>query len=86
MKRLFPSTKTKPRRDKPRRQGILTWLLRLGGALILVFGISTTVVFAQSDKGLKQQEDQLIRQIVPLPKAPTQAPVYRPAPAPPPRQ
>ncbi|MGB5961791.1 MAG: cellulose biosynthesis cyclic di-GMP-binding regulatory protein BcsB [Coleofasciculaceae cyanobacterium] len=86
MKRLFPSTKTKPRRDKPRRQGILTWLLRLGGVLILVFGISTTVVFAQSDKGLKQQEDQLIRQIVPLPKAPTQAPVYRPAPAPPPRQ
>jgi hypothetical protein len=89
MKRLFrsfSSTKTKPRRDKPRRQGVLKWLPRLVGALILVLGIGTTVVFAQSDKGLKQQEDQLIRQIVPLPKAPTQAPVYRPAPAPAPRQ
>lgn len=86
MKRLFPYRKTKPRRDKPRRQGVLKWLLRLVGALILVLGIGTTVVFAQSDKGLKQQEDQLIRQIVPLPKAPTQAPVYRPAPAPAPRQ
>jgi len=84
MKRLFRSfqpTKTGlPRRDKPRRLGALKWLLRLGSALILVLGISTAVVFAQNDKGLKQQEDQLIRQIVPLPNAPTQAPVYRPAP------
>ncbi len=90
MKRLFRSfqpTKTGPRRDKQRRLSALKlWTLRLCGALILVLGISTTVVFAQNDKGLKQQEDQLIRQIVPLPNAPTQAPVYRPAPAPAPRQ
>ena len=97
MKRLFRSSQSKPtplhRKHSERRLGSLVmswrkWLFRLGGALLLVLGISTTVVVAQSDKGVKQQEDQLIRQIapVPLPSAPTQAPVYKPVPAPQPRQ
>ncbi len=97
MKRLFRSSQSQPtplhRKHSERRLGSLimswrNWLFRLGGALLLVLGISTTVVVAQSDTGVKQQEDQLIRQIapVPLPNAPTQAPVYKPVPAPQPRQ
>ncbi|HAA30489.1 MAG TPA: cellulose synthase [Cyanobacteria bacterium UBA8553] len=44
--------------------------------------MSASIVVAQSDGGIKQQEDQLIRQYS-LPSAPSKAPVYKPIPAPP---
>ncbi len=55
------------------------WLLLLCGALILALGMSATFVVAQSDQGLKQQEDQLIRKYT-LPSSPSEAPVYKPKP------
>ncbi len=55
-------------------------LLLLCGALVLVLGMSATIAVAQSDRGIKQQEDQLIRQYA-LPSAPSKAPVYKPIPA-----
>jgi len=61
------------------------WLLVLCGALVLVLGMSATLVVAQSDSGLKQQEDQLIRDFV-LPSTPTKPPVYKPIPASPPQK
>jgi hypothetical protein len=87
MNRLFrhsqPTTPSSQGRDRrQRRPRPVMRLFILCGALVLILGMSATLVVAQSDRGLKQQEDQLIRQIVPLPNAPTKAPVYKPIPAP----
>jgi len=91
MKRLFrrsqsttAATQHGQRRPNPTTVRPLMWLLPLCGALVLVLGMSATLVVAQSDSGLKKQEDQLIRQYV-LPSAPTKAPVYKPIPASPSR-
>jgi len=73
----------KKRTTRNKRQ--IKGLLGICSALVLVLGVSVTLVVAQNDSGLKQQEDQLIKQYV-LPKAPTKEPVYKPVPAPPPRQ
>lgn len=88
MKRLFRSfqlptatAKDRSRRtpgNAPTRQRL--WLPVFCGALILVLGMSATIAVAQSDRGIKQQEDQLIRQYA-LPSAPSKAPVYKPIPA-----
>ncbi len=83
MKRLFrcsqPTTADTNRGQRPPRPALtrpITWLLLLCGVLILVLGMSSTFAVAQSDRSLKQEEDQLIQQYV-LPKAPTKAPVYK---------
>ena len=68
-------------------------LLVLCGVLILVWGMTASLGSAQSDSpsasptsgDLKQQEDQFIRQYD-LPSAPAEPPVYKPRPAPPPRE
>lgn len=88
MKRLFgrsqsttaAATQHGKRRPNPTTIHPFMWLLLLCGALILVLGISATLVVAQSDSGLKKQEDQLIRQYV-LPSSPSKPPVYKPIPA-----
>jgi len=95
MKRLFLRSQLKKAglhgRDRTqRRLGLprMTSLMRLFilcGTLVLVLAMSASFVVAQSDRGLKQQEDQLIRQIVPLPNAPSKAPIYKPVPAPAPQ-
>ena len=95
MKRLFLRSQLKTtglhRRDRTqRRLGLprMTSLMRLfilWGTLVVVLAMSASFVVAQSDRSLKQQEDQLIRQIVPLPNAPSKAPIYKPIPAPAPQ-
>ncbi|MGQ4647084.1 cellulose biosynthesis cyclic di-GMP-binding regulatory protein BcsB [Lyngbya aestuarii] len=61
------------------------WLLVFFSTLILVLGISTTVVFAQSDSSLEKQENQLIQEYA-LPSAPAKPPVYKPQPPRPSKQ
>ncbi|HBB33563.1 MAG TPA: cellulose synthase [Cyanobacteria bacterium UBA8803] len=88
MKRLFGYSKpttakanrgqnSSNRKSAPKR----FWLLLLCGVLVLVLVAGSTLVSAQSDRGLKEQEDQLIREYT-LPSAPPKAPVYKPRPAP----
>ncbi|NER27289.1 MAG: cellulose biosynthesis cyclic di-GMP-binding regulatory protein BcsB [Symploca sp. SIO1C4] len=87
MKRLFcrPQTNTVSNHPKKRRPQL--WLLLLCSTLVLVLGMSTTFVLAQSDRSLQEQENQLIREYA-LPSAPAKPPVYkpRPRPAPAPKQ
>lgn len=67
----------------PKRSLLL--VLLLCGVLVSTLGMSTTLVMAQSESSIKQEEDQLIRQYV-LPSPPTKAPVYKPAPTSPSKQ
>ena len=86
MKRLFGSSKPKkPTTNQPRNQlnrwqkHPRFWLLLFCGILIVILGNNVNLVSAQSDRSLKEQEDQLIREYT-LPSAPTQTPVYKPIP------
>lgn len=91
MKRLFRSSQ--PTTTPDRRQRSLKtrpvrprlWLFLLCGALVLTIGMTASLATAQDDNGIKQQEDQLIREYV-LPSAPTKPPVYKPLPSSPPKQ
>ncbi len=65
---------------------LLLSLLVLCSVLVLTLGMGATLVVAQSESTIKQEEDQFIRQNVPLPSAPSKAPVYKPAPASPSKQ
>ncbi|MBE9126573.1 MULTISPECIES: cellulose biosynthesis cyclic di-GMP-binding regulatory protein BcsB [unclassified Coleofasciculus] len=92
MKRLFPYSKPTPatanrRRNRSNPAPVKTrlWLLLLCGVLILGLGMSATLVSAQSESGIQEQEDQLIREYT-LPSAPTKTPVYKPLPASPPKK
>ncbi len=92
MKRLFghsqPTTTTPNRRQRNPRSAIarlLLWLFLLCGVVVLTLGITTTLVTAQSDGNLKEQEDQFIRDYA-LPSSPAKPPVYKPRPASPPKQ
>lgn len=91
MKRLFGSSKPKkPTTNQPRNQlnrwqkHPRFWLLLFCGILIVILGNNVNLVSAQSDRSLKEQEDQLIREYT-LPSAPTQTPVYKPIPPAPPK-
>jgi cellulose synthase operon protein B len=85
--RLFQSMSAKrgQRHSSPRSSRLLLPLLLLCGVLVLTLGIRATVVVAQSDSSIKQEEDKLIRQYT-LPSAPTKPPVYKPIPASPSRR
>jgi hypothetical protein len=60
-------------------------LLLLCSVLVVGLVITTNVVVAQSDSSLQEQEDQLIREYT-LPTTPQKEPVYKPAPAAPPKK
>ncbi len=92
MKRLFrrsqpttaPANRGRHQPSRPATTRLRLLLLLLCGALVLALGTTATFVAAQSDNGLKQQEDQLIREYT-LPSTPTKPPVYKPIPTAPSR-
>lgn len=81
----FMSAKRGQRHPNSRRHRPLLPLFLLCGVLVLTLAISATVVVAQSDSSIKQEEDKLIRQYT-LPSAPTKTPVYKPVPVAPSRR
>ncbi|MEQ8971918.1 MAG: cellulose biosynthesis cyclic di-GMP-binding regulatory protein BcsB [Coleofasciculus sp. C1-SOL-03] len=92
MKRLFrhsqsPNLSSHHGRQRPTRvsTGTRLGLLLLCSVLVVGLVITTNVVVAQSDSSLQEQEDQLIREYT-LPTTPQKEPVYKPAPASPPKK
>jgi hypothetical protein len=92
MKRLFrhsqspnPSTHRGRQRSTRVSTGTRLGLLLLCSVLVVGLVITTNFAVAQSDSSLQEQEDQLIREYT-LPTTPQKEPVYKPAPASPPKK
>ncbi len=92
MKRLFrhsqsPNSSSHRGRQRPTRvsTGTRLGLLLLCSVLVVGLVITTNFAVAQSDSSLQEQEDQLIREYT-LPTTPQKEPVYKPAPAAPPKK
>ncbi|MEQ8466532.1 cellulose biosynthesis cyclic di-GMP-binding regulatory protein BcsB [Coleofasciculus sp. E1-EBD-02] len=92
MKRLFrhsqspnPSTHRGRQRSTRVSTGTRLGLLLLCSVLVVGLVITTNFAVAQSDSSLQEQEDQLIREYT-LPTTPQKEPVYKPAPAAPPKK
>ncbi|MFP4414332.1 cellulose biosynthesis cyclic di-GMP-binding regulatory protein BcsB [Coleofasciculus sp.] len=92
MKRLFrhsqspnPSTHRGRQRSTRVSTGTRLGLLLLCSVLVVGLVLTTNFAVAQSDSSLQEQEDQLIREYT-LPTTPQKEPVYKPAPAAPPKK